>query len=229
MEIIGYMHCSFKEKFGIPRQSGLVEDSVGFIEILSPYNQAEAFRGLSEFSHIWLLWSFHKSTSTKFNATVKPPKLGGNKQLGVFATRSPFRPNNIGLSSVRLLEIKQDSQKGTVSGLVVSGSDLLDMTPIYDIKPYLPYTDCHTEASGGWTDHIHVEPLKVVIPEDIKRLLPEHSIGSLTDILSQDPRPGYQDEPDRVYGMLYDSYDIHFTISGGILSVIDASPVSDIS
>lgn len=150
LEVIGYVRCDYKEKFGIPRQSGLTGCAAAFIEMLPPYNQAEAFRGLDEFSHIWLLWDFSRAHKNGFTATVKPPKLGGNQRMGVFATRSPFRPNNIGLSSVRLLDIIYNEENGCVHGLVVSGADILDGTPVYDIKPYLPYTDSHPEATGGW-------------------------------------------------------------------------------
>ena len=151
MEIIGYIRNDYKEKFGIPRQSGLVTYSESFVEIVPPYNQAEAFRGLCDFSHIWLLWDFSMAHKECFTATVKPPKLGGNQRMGVWATRSPFRPNNIGLSSVKLVDILYDNVTGCVSGITVSGADLLDGTPILDIKPYLPYTDSHPQPADGRT------------------------------------------------------------------------------
>ena len=177
LEVIGYVRCDYKEKFGIPRQSGLTGCAAAFIEMLPPYNQAEAFRGLDEFSHIWLLWDFSRAHKNGFTATVKPPKLGGNQRMGVFATRSPFRPNNIGLSSVRLLDIIYNEENGCVHGLVVSGADILDGTPVYDIKPYLPYTDSHPEATGGWTDSLDIPelsvPLTISLP-NLKRYFQVH-------------------------------------------------------
>ena len=167
LEVIGYVRCDYKEKFGIPRQSGLTGRAAAFIEILPPYNQAEAFRGLDGFSHIWLLWDFSRAHKNGFTATVKPPKLGGNQRMGVFATRSPFRPNNIGLSSVKLLDIIYNEENGCVHGLVVSGADILDGTPVYDIKPYLPYTDSHPDATGGWTDSLDIPELSVCFSDDI--------------------------------------------------------------
>ena len=207
LEVIGYVRCDYKEKFGIPRQSGLTGCAAAFIEMLPPYNQAEAFRGLDEFSHIWLLWDFSRAHKNGFTATVKPPKLGGNQRMGVFATRSPFRPNNIGLSSVRLLDIIYNEENGCVHGLVVSGADILDGTPVYDIKPYLPYTDSHPEATGGWTDSLDIPELSVCSSDDItaklETIFSSTQIEALKEILAQDPRPGYQDEPNRRYGMLY--------------------------
>lgn len=225
MEIIGYIRNDYKEKFGIPRQSGLVTYSESFVEIVPPYNQAEAFRGLRDFSHIWLLWDFSMAHKECFTATVKPPKLGGNQRMGVWATRSPFRPNNIGLSSVKLVDILYDNVTGCVSGITVSGADLLDGTPILDIKPYLPYTDSHPEATGGWTDHLETMPLKVCIPDNLRNVLESCfspcQLSALMDTLSQDPRPGYQDEPDRIYGMLYGDHNIRFSIRDGVLTVVE--------
>lgn len=219
MTVIGYIRNDYKEKFGIPRQSGLTESAVSFVELLPPFNQAEAFRGLDGFSHIWLLWDFSLARKKGFTATVKPPKLGGNARMGVFATRSPYRPNNIGLSSVRLDEIVTDEDSGCVNGLLVSGADLLDGTPIYDIKPYLPYTDSHPDAKGGWTDGLDIHRLEVVFPENLMALIPEDKRAALLDALAEDPRPGYQDEPGRRYGMLYGDFDVRFTITGGVLTV----------
>ena len=194
LEVIGYVRCDYKEKFGIPRQSGLTGCAAAFIEILPPYNQAEAFRGLDGFSHIWLLWDFSRAHKNGFTATVKPPKLGGNQRMGVFATRSPFRPNNIGLSSVRLLDIIYNEENGCVHGLVVSGADILDGTPVYDIKPYLPYTDSHPEATGGWTDSLDIPELSVCSSDDItaklETIFSSTQIEALKEILAQDPRPG---------------------------------------
>lgn len=227
LEVIGYVRCDYKEKFGIPRQSGLTGCSTAFIEILPPYNQAEAFRGLDGFSHIWLLWDFSKAHKNGFTATVKPPKLGGNQRMGVFATRSPFRPNNVGLSSVRLLDIIYNEENGCVHGLVVSGADILDGTPVYDIKPYLPYTDSHPEATGGWTDSLDIPELSVCFSDDIavklETIFSSTQIEALKEILAQDPRPGYQDEPGRRYGMLYGGYDIRFNISGDTLTISEVA------
>lgn len=227
LEVIGYVRCDYKEKFGIPRQSGLTGCATAFIEMLPPYNQAEAFRGLDEFSHLWLLWDFSKAHKNGFTATVKPPKLGGNQRMGVFATRSPFRPNNIGLSSVRLLDIIYNEENGCVHGLVVSGADILDGTPVYDIKPYLPYTDSHPEATGGWTDSLDIPELSVCFSEDIaaklETIFSSAQIEALKEILAQDPRPGYQDEPGRRYGMLYGGYDIRFNISGDTLTICEVA------
>lgn len=229
LEVIGYVRCDYKEKFGIPRQSGLTDCATAFIEMLPPYNQAEAFRGLDEFSHIWLLWDFSRAHKNGFTATVKPPKLGGNQRMGVFATRSPFRPNNIGLSSVKLLDIIYNEENGCVHGLVVSGADILDGTPVYDIKPYLPYTDSHPEATGGWTDSLDIPELSVRFSDDIaakiETIFSSTQIEALKEILAQDPRPGYQDEPNRRYGMLYGGYDVRFTIEDGILMVCEVDSV----
>lgn len=221
MTVIGYIRNDYKEKFGIPRQSGLTESAVSFVELLPPFNQPEAFRGLDGFSHIWLLWDFSLARRKGFTATVKPPKLGGNMRMGVFATRSPYRPNNIGLSSVRLDEIVTDEESGCVNGLLVSGADLLDGTPIYDIKPYLPYTDSHPDAKGGWTDGLDIRRLEVVFPENLMALIPKDKRAALLDALAEDPRPGYQDEPGRRYGMLYGDFDVRFTITGGVLTVCE--------
>jgi len=227
LEVIGYVRCDYKEKFGIPRQSGLTDCATAFIEMLPPYNQAEAFRGLDGFSHIWLLWDFSRAHKNGFTATVKPPKLGGNQRMGVFATRSPFRPNNIGLSSVKLLDIIYNEETGCVHGLVVSGADILDGTPVYDIKPYLPYTDSHPDAAGGWTDSLDIPELSVRFSDDItaklETIFSSAQIEALKEILAQDPRPGYQDEPNRRYGMLYGGYDIRFTISGDTLTISEVA------
>lgn len=229
LEVIGYVRCDYKEKFGIPRQSGLTDCATAFIEMLPPYNQTEAFRGLDGFSHIWLLWDFSRAHKNGFTATVKPPKLGGNQRMGVFATRSPFRPNNIGLSSVKLLDIIYNKENGCVHGLVVSGADILDGTPVYDIKPYLPYTDSHSEATGGWTDSLDIPELSVCFSDDItarlEAIFSRTQIKALKEILAQDPRPGYQDEPGRRYGMLYGGYDVRFTIEDGILTVCEVDSV----
>ncbi len=219
MEIIGYIHTDYKEKFGIPRQSGFVHENASYIEFEPKYRQKEAFRGLSEFSHIWVLWGFSKVMDSAWSATVKPPKLGGNKRMGVFATRSPFRPNHIGLSSVKLLNIEYTESNGPV--LFVSGTDMLDGTPVYDIKPYLPYTDCHTDATGGWTNQLKDTPLYVKCPDELLSLLPEEKRQPMLDMLAADPRPGYQNDPLRRYGILYAGYDVRFQIDGDTLEVVE--------
>ncbi|MGN0394313.1 MAG: tRNA (N6-threonylcarbamoyladenosine(37)-N6)-methyltransferase TrmO [Coprococcus sp.] len=225
MEIIGYIHTDYKEKFGIPRQSGLVEENSSYIEFEPKYRQVEAFRGLAEFSHIWVLWQFSKACHKNWTATVKPPKLGGNKRMGVFATRSPFRPNNIGLSSVKLVNIEYTDNRGPI--LHISGADMLDKTPVYDIKPYLPYTDCHPYATGGWTEHTHINKLHIDCPDELLSLIPDDKRQAVLDMLAADPRPGYQDDPDRRYGIAYSGYDIRFKISGDVLQVVDIIPVAD--
>lgn len=222
MEIIGHIHTDFSEKFGIPRQSGLVEELKASIVFLPEYRQPEAFRGLEEFSHIWILWQFHKAERENWSATVKPPKLGGNTRMGVFATRSPFRPNNIGLSSVKLDSIEFTKENGPV--LHVSGADLLDGTPIYDIKPYLAYTDSHPEATGGFTEHIDTNPLIVDFPTNLLNLIPPDKQAALLALLEQDPRPGYQHEPERKYGVAFAGYDVRFYVDGNHLTVVEVVP-----
>lgn len=222
MDIIGHIHTDFSEKFGIPRQSGLVEELKASIIFLPEYRQPEAFRGLEEFSHIWILWQFHKAERENWSATVKPPKLGGNTRMGVFATRSPFRPNNIGLSSVKLDSIEFTKENGPV--LHVSGADLLNGTPIYDIKPYLAYTDSHPEATGGFTEHIDTNPLIVEFPYNLLNLIPADKQAALLALLEQDPRPGYQHEPERKYGVAFAGYDVRFYVDGNYLTVVEVVP-----
>ena len=183
MNIIGHVYTDFQEKFGIPRQSGLVDELTGTVVFLPEYRQPEAFRGLEDFSHIWILWEFHKAKRENWSATVKPPKLGGNKRMGVFATRSPFRPNNIGLSSVKLTGIEYTDDYGPI--LHISGVDLLNGTPVYDIKPYIPYTDCHPDATSGFTEHIHTEKLDVIFPPELLAMIPEAKRPALIGILAE--------------------------------------------
>lgn len=220
MKIIGRIVTDFPSKFGLPRQSGLVEGITGKIVFEEEFRVPEAFRGLEEFSHIWILWQFSEAVREEWSPTVRPPKLGGNKRVGVFATRSPFRPNSIGLSSVKLERVEYSSAEGPV--LYVSGCDLMDGTPIYDIKPYLPYTDSHPDASGGFTDTVNDSRLEVVIPEDILSVIPEGKRDALNGILAQDPRPSYQNDAKRVYGFGYAGCEIRFTVSDGILTVVSA-------
>ncbi len=219
MKIIGRIVTDFSSKFGLPRQSGLV-DITGKIVFEEEFRVPEAFRGLEEFSHIWLVWQFSEAIREKWSPTVRPPKLGGNKRVGVFATRSPFRPNPIGLSSVKLERIEYSSSEGPV--LYVSGCDLMDGTPIYDIKPYLPYTDSHSDASGGFTDTLDGRSIDVVIPDDLLSVIPEDKRETLIGVLSQDPRPSYQNDSDRVYGFGFAGCEIRFTVSDGVLTVISA-------
>ena len=217
MKVIARIHTDFPTKFGVPRQSGLVESLKARIVFEPEYRRAEAVRGLEEFSHIWLLWQFSEAVRESWSPTVRPPRLGGNKRMGVFATRSPFRPNAIGLSSVKLDQIIQDPDHGPV--LYVSGADLMDSTPIFDIKPYLPYTDCHPEAVGGFTDSHSYDQLEVVFPEDLLQQIPEDQREALIGVLAQDPRPSYLNDPGRLYGFEFGSFDVKFTVACSVLTV----------
>ena len=210
MKPIAYIHTDFPEKFGIPRQSGIINELKGKIVFEEEYRCRDAFRGLEEFSHIWLLWEFSENKDKKWSATVRPPKLGGNKRVGVFATRSPFRPNPIGLSCVRLDKIEYNKTKGPI--LHISGIDLMDKTPIYDIKPYLPYVDSISEATGGFTEKITHREYRVVFENECKGILPEEKEKALIKVLKQDPRPSYQNDDGRIYGMRYDKWNIGFSI-----------------
>ena len=217
---IAVIRTPFKEKFGIPRQSGITEN-ISEIVFEPEYRVPEALRGLSEYSHLWLIWGFSEVPEGEgWRPTVRPPRLGGNTRMGVFATRSPYRPNPLGLSSVRLVEIKESNREGAV--LVVSGADLLDGTPIYDIKPYLSYTDSHPDAVCGFSDGVRDYKLKVEMPPlDI----PEGKRREIISVLSQDPRPSYQNEPERVYGMFYSDYEIKFRVADGTLYVLSAERI----
>lgn len=217
MITIGYIHTDFKEKFGIPRQSNLVNDLKGQITFEKGYGQIEAFNGLEDFEYIWLLFGFNKSVKDKFCATVKPPRLGGNIKKGVFATRSPFRPNSIGLSSVKLDRIEYTKEKDVI--LHVSGVDILDNSPIYDIKPYLPYTDAHTNVRAGFTDSLVISPLDVS-GLDLLNDIPIDKQQAIINAIKEDPRPGYQDDPSKVYKMAFDKWDIHFTIANQVATII---------
>ncbi|MBQ6117000.1 MAG: tRNA (N6-threonylcarbamoyladenosine(37)-N6)-methyltransferase TrmO [Oscillospiraceae bacterium] len=217
LQIIARIRSPFPEKFGIPRQSGLVQEAEARIVFEKPFRIANAVRGLEGFSHIWLLWQFSENLRDTWSPTVRPPRLGGNARMGVFATRSPFRPNPIGLSCVRLLEIETDRELGPV--LRVAGADLMDGTPIFDIKPYLPYTDSHPEAVGGFTDAAAMERLTVEIaPELLERIEPARR-KALLGVLACDPRPRYQDDPDRIYGLSFAGYEVKFRVDGGVLTV----------
>lgn len=217
IRVIARIHSDFPTKFGIPRQSGLVDDLRAAVVFEPEYRSEQAVRGLEEFSHIWLIWQFSRTAREGFSPTVRPPRLGGNQRLGVFATRSPFRPNPIGLSLVRLVEIGQDRETGPV--LLVAGADLLDGTPIYDIKPYLPYADCRPEAGGGFTGRTPRQILEVVCPPKLLERAPPEKRRALLGVLAQDPRPSYQEDPDRVYGMAFAGLQVRFTAGGNMLTV----------
>lgn len=219
MKIIAHIRTDFPTKFGIPRQSGLVEELTGEIIFEPEYRQPEAFRGIEEYSHLWLLWEFSEAKRVHWSATVKPPRLGGKTRMGVFATRSPFRPNPIGLSCVRLVKVRRDEALGIV--LVVAGVDLMDGTPIYDIKPYLPYADAHPEARGGFGDRVKDRALDVVFPDELLARLPEEKRAGAVAFLRQDPRPAVHKDPQRLYKIAYAGYDIHFTVREGTLGVSD--------
>lgn len=216
MKIIARVKSCFPEKFGIPRQSGLT-GLVSQIVFEPEYRVREAFRGLEGYSHIWLLWQFSEAMREEWSPTVRPPKLGGNRRMGVFATRSPFRPNPIGLSSVKLEKIDFEAEDAPI--LYVSGADIMDGTPIYDIKPYLAYTDSHPEAAGGFSVPDGEKLLQVEFSEGQAEKVPESLRKGLEEILAQDPRPAYQSSPDRVYIMDFAEYEIHFTVKDDLLTV----------
>ena len=219
LNIIATVKSNFKTKFGIPRQSGLIPEIKSKIIFTKEFRNPEALRGIEEFSHLWLIWKFSENESENWSATVRPPRLGGNKRMGVFATRSPFRPNPIGLSCVKLERVIYNTENGTV--LEVSGADLLDGTPIYDIKPYIPYTDSHTEAVGGFSTAVYGDLLEVIIPEDIENSLPCDIIIPLKKILAGDPRPAYQNDENRVYSFEFSDYRIKFTVADKTLTVTE--------
>ena len=217
MKQIAIIKTGFKEKFGIPRQSGLIKNLKGTIIFNEEYRDINALRGLCDFSHIWLIWEFSKAKREKWSPTVRPPLLGGNKKMGVFATRSPFRPNPIGLSAVKIEKIEQTKELGPV--IHVSGVDLLDGTPIYDIKPYLPFADSIENAKAGFTEDLSERELKVEINEEFLNIINESDREEITDILKGDPRPSYQDDEERVYGLSYKNYEIKFKVKNGVLTV----------
>lgn len=221
LSVIAHIHNDFTGKFGIPRQSGLAQ--VESVIVFTPtYRNADALRGLENYSYLWLLWQFSENTQTTatqnggWNPTVRPPKLGGNTRMGVFATRSPYRPNPIGLSSVELLQIEWDTPEGAV--LIVRGADLMNGTPIFDIKPYLPYTDCHPDAKDGFA--LTTTPLTVECADRFLAKLPEHMRPGLISALAQDPRPAYQHDPTRVYAMSFGNYTISFVVADEVLTVV---------
>lgn len=217
MKIIARIQTDFPDKFGIPRQSGLVEGLEGKIIFEPEFRNPEAVRGLEEFSHIWLLWQFSENKKDHWDATVRPPRLGGNKRVGVFATRSPFRPNDIGLSCVRLIGIEQDEKLGMI--LKVQGADMVNATPIYDIKPYIPFVDCHPEASEGYTRETRMHELQVEFPQELLERFPLEKRKAVLGILAQDPRPAYIQNPERVYGVSFAGFNIRFQVDGEVLKV----------
>ncbi len=219
MKTIAHIRTDFPTKFGLPRQSGLVEQIKGKIVFEKPYRDKSAFRGLEDFSHIWLLWKFSACDKSNWSPTVRPPLLGGNKRMGVFATRSPFRPNPIGLSCVKLEKIEFDEHLGPI--LFVSGCDLMDGTPIYDIKPYLAYADSVKDAIGGFTENLSERRLDVNIPEKFSCCFDNEKRQELISVLSGDPRPSYIDDENRIYGFAFCDKEIKFTVSGKILTVLD--------
>ena len=221
MKMIGRIHTDFVTKFGVPRQSGLVPELMGKIVLEPEYRNPDAFRGLEEFSHLWLVWEFSEAVRPEWSPTVRPPRLGGNQRVGVFATRSPFRPNPIGLSCVKLEQIDlRDSRKPVIW---VSGVDMMDGTPIYDIKPYLPYADSHSGAKGGFTDGTQVRRVKVEFPEELVAAseISGEKLQALRGVLEQDPRPRYQKDPERIYGMSFGEYEVKFTVQENVLRVVD--------
>ena len=221
MKTIARIHTDFPTKFGIPRQSGIIDSLQGRIVFEPEYRNAEAVRGLEEFSHIWILWEFSEAVRDEWSPTVRPPRLGGNVRKGVFATRSPFRPNPIGLSSVKLESVEIDPKLGPV--LHVSGADLMDGTPIYDIKPYIAYTDSHPDAVSGFASKPAEYLLEVVFPEALLQKVPECQRESLIAVLQHDPRPQYHDDPKRVYGMAFGGMEIKFKVEEGLLTVVGIS------
>lgn len=214
---IARIRTDFPEKFGIPRQSGLSWELKGEIVFEPEYRNADAVRGLEDFSHIWLIWEFSEAVRDEWSPTVRPPRLGGNTRMGVFATRSPFRPNALGLSCVRLESVELHTERGPI--LHVAGADLMDGTPVYDIKPYIPYADSYPEAKGGFTDKARDYLLKVEFPPELLEKVPRDRRKALTDVLTHDPRPSYQADSDRVYGMAFAGYQIRFTVKDGVLTV----------
>ena len=222
MHVIATIRSDFPTKFGIPRQSGLVEELNATVVFEPEYRNPDTLRGLEDFSHLWLIWQFSQAVRETWSPTVRPPRLGGNTRMGVFATRSPFRPNPIGLSCVKLEEIKKDPVLGPV--LVVSGADLMDGTPILDLKPYLPYADAHPEATGGFTGNVGGTTLRVECPPELLEAVPEDKRQALLGVLSRDPRPSYQHDPSRVYGMAFAGLEVGFTVDGDTLYVRRVEP-----
>ena len=216
-KVIAHISTDLPEKFGVPRQSGMAKGLTGRIVFEQDFRNPDALRGLSDFSHLWLIWDFSLAHRDEWSPTVRPPRLGGNKRMGVFATRSPFRPNSIGLSSVEIVGIVPDSIDGPI--INVAGVDMIDGTPIIDIKPYIPYTDSHPEANGGFTQSNEFKQLEVKFADDVKHHLPDGKIKALVEILSNDPRPQYQDDPERIYGLSFAGCQVKFFVRENTLTV----------
>ncbi len=225
LKTIAYIHTDFDQKFGLPRQSGLIDELTGYIEFEKEYANPEAIRGIEGFDYLWILWGFEVKEDEDFKATVRPPRLGGNERMGVFATRSPFRPNRIGLSSVRLTGVEYNKDRGPV--LYVSGIDMKNGTPVYDIKPYLSYTDAHEGASGGFTDDIEMNELTVDFKEELLARLPADKRRGAIAVLKKDIRPSYHSnrEDGRIYGLSYAGYNIRFNVDGEVLTVTDVNEI----
>lgn len=219
IEPIAVFHSPFATKFGVPKQSGLVKELCGTIVFLPKYRSVDALRGMEDFDYLWLVWEFSANKHVAKSPVVRPPLLGGNRKMGVFATRSPFRPNRLGLSSVRISKIDFDASCGPV--IHVLGADLMDNTPIYDIKPYLKYADCHPDARSGFVDANDIKRLDVEVAHDVAKKFSKEYIDTLVGVLELDPRPHYQNDPQKVYGMEYDGMDVKFKVSDGVLFVVD--------
>ncbi len=217
---VAFIRTPFITKFGIPRQSGLIDTSAKIV-FTEKYRSEDCIRGIEGYTHLWLIWEFSENTYKKETLTVRPPRLGGNKRMGVFATRSPFRPNNLGLSSVKIEKIEYDTPEGPV--IFVWGADMLDGTPVFDIKPYLPYTDIHSDAKGGFSEDVFSDNLEVIFPDDINDGIPERDLGTIREILREDPRPHYQNDPERVYSFEFSRYKIKFTVKDKTLTVKEIS------
>lgn len=220
---VAYIRTDFKEKFGIPRQSGRAPSLTAEIVFTPEYRHPDALRGIEDFSHLWLIFDFSKAHRDEWSPTVRPPRLGGNTRVGVFASRSPFRPNPIGLSCVKLLRVEERASDGLV--LIVSGADLLDGTPVLDIKPYIPFADCITDAKGGYASQHQNDKLQVIFPAELLNKVTEDKRQGLTECLADDPRPSYQDDPARIYGMRFGEYEIKFTVQKGVLTVNEVQEV----
>ena len=223
IRIIARIKSDFPTKFGIPRQSGLVESLRSTIIFEPEFRNSDALRGIDDFSHLWLIWQFSEAVRKDWSPTVRPPRLGGNTRMGVFATRSPFRPNAVGLSSVKLIGIENTTEYGTV--IHVAGADLMDGTPIFDIKPYIPYADCHADATGGFTDSADSFILNVQVADDLLRIVPEDKRQALLDVLSHDPRPSYQADSDRIYGLTFADVNVRFRIKDKTLTVLEVTHI----